>query len=136
MRTGGEMKLSEAVQKVIDLAKKIREYYSNELPKRHPNYPIIGLDEPETPSPLEERELRDFLLSLDPEIVHQLILIMYLGRGDFDADHLRKYHASLKRTSETAAMAASQMMEKAPLADYLSDGLAELQRRKIDMDIA
>ncbi len=129
-----DMKLSEAVQKVIDLSRKVREYYATELPKQHPNYPLIGLDEPETPPPPEERELRSFLGSLDPEVVYQLILIMYLGRGDFDADDLAESHKALKSTFGTAEIAASQMMEKAPLADYLSDGLATLKKHKIKVD--
>jgi Protein of unknown function (DUF3775) len=128
------MKLSEAALKVIALAQQVRDYYSRELPKRHPNYPVIESGEPETPPPAEEIQLRGFLASLDPEMIYQLILIMYLGRGDFEAADLKGYYGALKKTFDTPEIAASQMMEKAPLADYLSDGLAELQRRKINVD--
>lgn len=37
------MNISEAVNKVIDLSGKIRDYYDAELPKRFPNYPLVDL---------------------------------------------------------------------------------------------
>ena len=42
--------------------------------------------------------------------------------------------ADLKSTFENAEVAASQMMEKATLADYLSDGIAALAKHKIKVD--
>jgi hypothetical protein len=59
---------------------------------------------------------------------------MYLGRGDFEAHDLADSYKELKSTFETAELAASQMMEKAPLADYLSDGLATLKKHAINVD--
>jgi hypothetical protein len=128
-----DMKLSEAVQKGVNLSQKVRACYTAELPKQHPKYPLIGPDEAETPAPPEEEELRSFLASLDPEMVYQLILIMYLGRGDFDPDDLSESYEALKSIG-SAEVAASQMMEKAPLADYLSDGLAILRKHRIKLD--
>jgi hypothetical protein len=128
------MSLSEAANRVIDLARKIREYYATELPKWHPNYPLIGPDEDSAPPPPEEKELRDFLASLPEEKVYQLILIMYLGRGDFATKHLAEYYETLKGTFGDSEQAASQMMDKAPLADYLLDGLEELRKHRINMD--
>ncbi len=128
------MKLSEAVGKVIDLARKIREYYAAELPKRHPNYPLVGADEESAPPPPEETELRQFLAGLLDETVYQLALIMYLGRGDFTVDELAACYDDLKRTFVHPEHAASQMIDKAPLADYLVDGLEELRKHGIDVD--
>jgi hypothetical protein len=128
------MNLSEAANRVIDLARKVREYYATELPKRHPNYPVVGLDEESVPPPPEEKELRAFLKTLPEEMIYQLILIMYLGRGDFGTDDLAGYYESLAGTFGVPEHAASQMMEKAPLADYLSDGLDELRKHKINVD--
>ncbi len=128
------MNLSEAADRAIDLARKVREYYTTELPKRHPNYPLIGLDEESAPPPPEEKELRDFLAALSDEMIYQLILIMYLGRGDVSADDLAGYYETLKGTFGDPEHAASQMMDKAPLADYLSDGLEELRKHKINVD--
>jgi hypothetical protein len=59
---------------------------------------------------------------------------MYLGRGDFGADDLPGSYEALKQTFGKPEWAASQMMEKAPLAEYLSDGLLELERHRIPVD--
>ena len=128
------MNLSEAANRVIDLAGKIREYYAIELPKRHPNYPVVGVDEESPSPPPEEKELRDFLSTLSDEMIYQLILIMYLGRGDFGTDELAEYYEASKGTFGDSEHAASQMMDKAPLADYLLDGLEELRKHKINVD--
>jgi hypothetical protein len=128
------MKLSEAANRVIDLARKVRDYYAAELPKWHPNYPLVQPDEKEGPAPPEETDLRDFLNSLPHDQVYQLALIMYLGRGDFDTNDLPANYEALKTTFSDPKHAASQMMEKAPLADYLEDGIRELREHKIKVD--
>jgi Protein of unknown function (DUF3775) len=130
------MNLSEAVKRVIDLARKVRDYYSTELPKRHPSYPLVGADEEPPPPPPEETELREFLTRLPEDMVSQLLLIMYLGRGDFGTDHLNEYYETLQhwKNGSRPADAVSQFMDKAPLADYLSDGLDELRKHRISPD--
>jgi hypothetical protein len=128
------MTLSEAANRVIDLAGKVREYYAAELPKRHPHYPIVGLDEESAPPPPEEKELRHFLAALPHEMISQLLLLMYLGRGDFGTDDLAGYYESLKGAFGDSSQAIAQMMDKAPLADYLSDRLEELRKHKINVN--
>ncbi len=128
------MKLSEAAKTVIPLARKVREYYDAKLPKWYPDYPVIDPAREGPPPPKEQRELRDFLGSLPSETIQQLILLMYLGRGDFGADDLPGSYEALKQTFGKSEWAASQMMEKAPLAQYLSDGLLELKRHRISVD--
>jgi hypothetical protein len=128
------MNLSEAAYKVIDLARKVREYYDTELPKHHPKYPLIGLDEEGPPPPPEEKELRALLATFSDEMIYQLILIMYLGREDFNTDDLAGHYQGLKNTFGDAEHAIAQMMGKAPLADYLSDGLEELRKHNINVD--
>jgi hypothetical protein len=64
------MSLSEAANRVIDLAGKIRDYYATELPKRHPNYPLVGPDDETAPPPPEEKELRDFLETLSEDMIY------------------------------------------------------------------
>ena len=54
--------------------------------------------------------------------------------GDFGTGDLAGYYAALKGTFGDSAHAASQMMDKAPLADYLLDGLEELRKHKINVD--
>jgi hypothetical protein len=128
------MNLSEAANRVIDLAHKVREYYAAELPKRHPRYPLVDPDEESAPPPPEEKQLRAFLASLPEDLLNQLLLLMYLGRGDFGVDDLAGYYESLKGTFDGPEHAVAQMMDKAPLADYLSDGLEELRKHKINVN--
>jgi len=128
------MNLSEAASRVIDLAGKVREYYATELPKVHPNYPLVGPDEKSATPPAEEKELRRFLATLPEDMIHRLTLVMYLGRGDFGADDVAGYYEALKGTFGDPEQAASQMIRMAPLADYLLDGLEELRKHKIDVD--
>jgi hypothetical protein len=126
--------LSEAANRVIDLARKVREYYDAELPRHHPNYPLVGPGEQDPPPPPEEEELRAFLAVLSDEMIYQLILIMYLGREDFGTDDLASSYEGLKKMFGDREDAVSQMLDKAPLADYLLDGLEELRKHNINAD--
>jgi hypothetical protein len=129
-----ETKLSQATKRTITLARKIRAYYDDELPKSYPHYPIISPGEEGPPPPPEEKALTQFLSELPPELLYQLLLVMYVGRGDFDVGDLAGAYAALKQSFGEPKWAASQMLEKAPLAAYLSDGLAQLQEHGIDVD--
>lgn len=129
-----EVTLSEAAQRVIDLARRVRTYYEAELPKRHPDYPLIRDDEDETPPPPEERKLKDFLETLSDETIYQLLLIMHLGRRDFGTEDLAAPYDALKQTFKRPEIAVSQMLAKAPLGDYLADGIEELHKHKINVD--
>lgn len=127
------MKLSETAKEVIDLAESARNYWAAELPKRHPHYPVITRSEDSGPPPPEEEKLRHLLSRLPDEVVYKLTLIMYLGRGDIDADDLAEEYKLVQEKFGKSELAA-QMMEKAPLADYLADGLEELKRRHVEVD--
>lgn len=128
------MKFSETAQEVIARAETIRNYWETELPKRHPDYPLVHPVEDSGPPPPEERDLKNFLASLSEDDIFKLALIMHLGRGDFGTDHLEEHYETLKETLENPDWAVAQIMEKASLADYLIDGLAELKRSNIDVD--
>jgi hypothetical protein len=128
------MKLSQTIQKVIALAGKVRTYYDAELPKWYPDYPIVKPGQEGPPSPKEERELKEFVRALPPEMIYRLLLIMYLGREDFGIEDLASRYEALKQTFGQPEWAASQMLEKAPLAQYLTDGLSELKRHRIPVD--
>jgi hypothetical protein len=134
-RTGeSTVKLSEAAATVIERARAIRAYWEAELPKRHPDYPVIHLGENSGPSPPEKAKLREFLADLPPETVYQLLLVMCLGRGDFDSSNLIDHFEQIRTTFPKPEWAISQMMEKAPLAAYLTDGLDKLKHSKINVD--
>src|ERR1043165_5558853 len=128
------MKLSQAAERVIALARKVRKYYDTELPKRYPDYPIIDPAQEGPPPPKEERELRNFLRSLPSETIYRLMLVMCLGREDFGTDDLRGSYEALKHTFGKPELAASRMIATTPLAAYLSDGLLELKRHRIPVD--
>lgn len=128
------MRLSEVAKRVITLAEAIRNYWADELPKRHPDYPIIHPGEESGPPPPEQKKLQELLAKQPEDIIYQLALIMYLGRGDFDAAGLAAHYKALKETFGKPERAAAQMMEKASLAEYLSDGLEELKKKGIDPD--
>jgi hypothetical protein len=130
-----EMNFSEVLNRVIVLAGKVRDYYDTELPKRFPRYPLIDGNEEDVPPPPEEKELSDFLATLSDDMIYQLILIQYLGRLDFGVDDLAKQYDGLKDTvGDPADAVALMMMDKATLADELSDGLEELRKHKINVD--
>ena len=95
------MKLSEAAAKVIALSQVIRAYWDAELPKRHPDYPIIHTDEYSGPPPPEQAELAEFLAGLPPKLIYQLITVMSLGRGIEPAD-LAEQFERVKTTFRSA----------------------------------
>ncbi len=129
------MKLSEAVNRVIELGQKIRDYYDTQLPKHYKNYPLVGPDEEGPPPPAEETELNDFLANLPGDLIYQLFLIKRLGRWELGAEDLASGYESLPESVGSPAQAAQQMVwEKATLADEISDGLEELRKRKINLD--
>lgn len=128
------MKLSETAAEVIALANAIRDYWDIELPKRHPNYPLVSPGEDSGPPPAEQQKLKKLLASLPEQDVYKLALLMYLGRGDFGTDDLAGQYEALKKKLAKPDWAITQLMGKGPLADYLSDGLAELEKHGIDVD--
>ena len=77
------MKLSAAIDKVIELAKVIHAYWETELPKRHPDYPIANPGEEPVPPPPEEKKLAKLLASLPADMVYQIGLIAELGQRQF-----------------------------------------------------
>jgi hypothetical protein len=128
------MKFSETVAEVIALATAIRKYWDTELPKRHPNYPVVSPGEDSGPPPPEEKKLRNLLGALPPDEIYKLALLMYVGRGDFGTDDLAGHYETLKKRLAKPERAVTQLMDKAPLADYVTDGLAELKKKGIDVD--
>jgi len=128
------MKIEVAANRVLALAKVIRDYWATELPKRHPNYPIVDPDADSGPPPPQEKELRQFLKRLAPDTVYKLALIMYLGRGDFDTNDLPAKYQTIKENFDSPAALIAQMMEKASLADYFEEGMATLGSQRIDLD--
>lgn len=91
------MKLCHIAKEAIALATAIRSYWDTELPKRHPNYPVVSPGEDSGPPPPEERQLRNLLLSLSEEDIYKVLLLMSLGRGDVGPADLAGHFELLKK---------------------------------------
>jgi hypothetical protein len=128
------MKLSEAVREVIRLGDASRAYWDRELPKHHPHYPLIRADEDSAPPPPEDAQIQSLLKSLPEDQLYAIILLMYVGRGDFSADDLLPAYQTMKETFPSKDLAIAQMSGKNTLAEYLTDAMEEIQKRHIDLD--
>lgn len=128
------MKLSGVVRKVITLGRKVRKYYDIELPKWYPDYPFAWPGQEGPPPPKEEGELRTFLESLPSEMIYQLMLIIGLGSERFRPDDLPGSYEGLKQKYIEPEWAIDEMVQSAPLAGYLSDGLSVLKRHSIPVN--
>lgn len=130
------MKFSDVLFHVIDLAKKAnaaraqRAHLTVGVPavttaaQSRSTPPVAPLGTPITLTALpEERALQQFLESQSPETVYMLAAIMYLGRGDFDADGLLDNFAIMEDRFGDMTRAAWQMADKLALPDYLKAGM-------------
>ena len=128
------MKLSEAARRVIELAWKIRDYWDAELPKRHPDYPLVNPGEDDGPPPPEEAKLRGLLEGLPEDMLYKLFFLMRYGRGGAEPGDLAQAFRELKEEFPERDEVVEMMMFQAPLAAYLEDGLDRLRDLKIDPD--
>lgn len=128
------VKLSEVLDRVIALATARSAYWDQELPKRCPDYPVVRLTEDFGPPPPEEEQLREFLRSLPAATVYMLTLIMYLGRRDFAAENLLATYEEVSNRFNKPEEAVSQMLNKAVLAQYLSEGRRLLTEANFEID--
>ncbi len=128
------MKLSDTIKKVIALAEAIHDYWEVELPKRYRDYPFVHEGEEDGPPPPETKKLKRLLARLPEEVVYQLVLIMYIGRGTFRTDNLVRDYAETKERWETVQLAVGLLIDQFILADYLTEGLDKLKKSGIDVD--
>ena len=78
--------------------------------------------------------MRGFLSHLPAATIYMLTTIMYLGRGDFGTAGLLNSYESMSDTFDKPEFAISQMLEKAPLPEYLEDGLNRLSVDGVDVN--
>ena len=128
------MKISEVVREVIRLGNASRAYWDRELPKRHPRYPVIRAGEDSGPPPPEDAQIQALLETLPDDQLYALILLTYVGRGDFSADHLLPTYLTMKEMFPSRDMAIAQIIEFKAVAEYLTDAMEEIQKRRIDLD--
>ncbi len=127
------MKLSETAERVIDLANRVQKYWDEELPKRHPHYPIIKPGEETVEPPPQEKELRNLLTELPPTRIYELGLLMSLGKGEIETTELADSLQTIKTHFDEPKLLALYMADNIPLGRYLSDGLTVLKRNRIDL---
>jgi hypothetical protein len=128
------MKLSDVVQEVIRLGDASRAYWDKELPKHHPHYPVIRPGETSAAPPPEDAQIQALLKKLPEEQLYALILLTYVGRGDYNADHLLPAYQDVKETFPSPDLAIAQVTGEKTVAEYLTDALEEIQKRHIDLD--
>ena len=128
------MKLSEVVREVIRLGDASRAYWDRELPKHHPRYPVILAGEESAPPPPEDAEIQALLKRLPEDQVYALVLLTYVGRGDFSADRLDLAYQTVKEILPNRDLAIAQITGQKTLAEYLTDAMDEIEKRHIDLD--
>ena len=143
------MKFTDVVSKVIDLAKKANAARAQRA-STLPGFPMVtsgvypqavlipGQPDliPIPPGPPEERALLDFLLSQSPEAIYLLTALMYLGRGDYEADRLFDNCAIMGERFGGPRWAAGLMADKMVLPDLLERGLRKANQANLDLDAA
>jgi hypothetical protein len=127
------MELPEAAENVIDLANRVKKYWDEELPKKHPSYPIIKPGEEPVKPPPQEKELQKLLTELPTNTIYELGLLMSLGKGEVETTELGDYLQTIKKHFEKPKLLARYMAESIPLGTYLSDGLSVLKKNRVDL---
>ena len=127
------MQFSEVVNRVHELATVINDYWRRELPKRHPNYPLVepGVDDP--PPPPQVKELQQFLLSRPAEEVYKIRAIVDVGSGRPATDFNTRWQRLMKDDPDTHWQIAFLTVDYG-LDEALTEGLEKLSAQHIDLD--
>ena len=81
----------------------------------------VLLDTPDNPT---EQELRDAIDGLGPPEHHELLALMWLGRGDYDAD---SWPDALREAADSTIANVTDYLVGTPLlADYLEEAASAL----------
>ncbi len=129
------MRLSEVVREIIRLGDASRAYWDRELPKHHPHYPVIRAGEDSAPPSPEDAQIQALLKSLPEDQLYDVLLLTYVGRGDFSADNLPAARQNVKEIFPSRDLAIAQLTgSKTLLGEYLTDAMEEIQKRGIDLD--
>lgn len=124
------MTRTHAIRELIRLG----ELSHKELLKRHPDYPIVHSGEDSSPPSNVDEQIHDLLKDLPERDLYILLALMYVGRGDFDINHLKAAYLKMKDIFPSRDLAIYQMMGKAVLSEYLADAMDEVTDHHIDLD--
>ena len=111
------MKFEQVVKEVIKLARAAHPKGTGKIYSGGDLRELVM--RPRTPEVLA---LRSFLKGQSRKCLQELTAVMYVGRGDFRSVRDARQHVSTK-VSSTHDGDCNYIAEKAPLAEYLSDGL-------------
>lgn len=116
---------SETVCRLIELA---REFHAQEevvIPEE-PGNPSGDWAQQMLASHADDttfREFKSIVLDLEPDQRHQLVALLWLGRGDYTLD---EWSDAVEYAMESSSPATAEYLIAHPfVADYLLDGLAE-----------
>ena len=132
MILGESMDFSEAVQTVISLSEAIQD--QREMGLGDLDMAIESIDFAQSEPISEEKELENLLENIPQEFVYKIAFLMYVGRGDFDSGDLVSGFKELKAGLRKDGNSTSIILGKSSLAYYLTEGLAELKTRGIDLN--
>jgi hypothetical protein len=123
----------ETVEQIIDRAHQYqtRDSMQEDADKAEAETDLESLDGAEFQDPSDPiyLELKSVIDDLEPDQQVRLVALMWLGRGDFDLDD---WDQALARAGEAwNERTAEYLMHTPLLADYLSDGLEQIQ----DLDV-
>jgi hypothetical protein len=128
------MKLSEAVRDIIRLGDASRAYWDRELRRHHPHYPMIHPGEDEPPPPPEDAQIQAVLNSLSEDQLYSLILLMYVGRGNYRTDQLPSAYQAMKESFPSKELIIGRMTGDTWLAADLADAMEQIKKHHIDPD--
>ena len=94
----------------------------------------MGPGEDSGPAPPEDAKIEKLLKSLSEDQLYTLILLMYVGRGDFSVENLSRGYETMKEAFPTRDFAIAQMTGNITLAEYLTDAIQEVKKHHIDLD--
>lgn len=86
------------------------------------------------PPPPEDAQIESLLKGLPEDQLYSLMLLAYVGRGDFSVEHLRTAYQVIKETFPSTDLAIAQLTAEKALAEYLTDASDEIRKRHIDLD--
>jgi hypothetical protein len=132
------MKLSAIVAMVCDLGTAVRECRERMRTRSADSgWCVIPASQlpPPPPQSAEELELRTLLGALPVATLNALLVIMYTGRGDWDAeDDFLDHYRHISDTFARSHWAVDKVLSKRTLVVYLRQGVAAFARAARDVD--
>lgn len=131
------MTFTEAIHRTIALAKEldsVTEAALERVGRTIGSLRLVRGDElPLGPPPPEWHALRQFLGELPPAHLCLTATVLYIGRGDYEAEDLLDAYVEVSDRAGKPGELADHLMGK-PLARYLTDGLEALTAARVNLD--